>query len=189
MNRRFMASLPKWVIPGVAGALLISFAAVYFFLTRDRHAPPAIVVSACRDVAPGVHRIAASYGTHFDVSEKAFAVHSGVQDMPPGRVFIISSRDTTAKIMIVPNDDSWRALKNNLPAFSRPVKERNVRTGKESSFGVDHWGYLKSGERWRYVAFSGGDAAGYPPTPLNETVFLDQVISSACFLPVQNSPN
>ncbi len=187
MSQRFTARLPRWVIPSVVGAVLISFVAIYFCFMRDPHAPTAIVVTACHDMAPGMRRITADFGTGFDVPEKTFSIHAGVQDMPPERAYTVTLRGSTGYIAISHDDADLKVLKDNLPVFSRRVKAKNNGTGKERSVGTDRWGYRKSGERWRYVAFSSGDAVGYLPTPPKEAVLLDQVISSACLLPAQHS--
>lgn len=183
MNQNFLLRLPRWLIPAVVGVVLVSSVVFYLFLMRDPHAPTAIVISACRDVAPGMRRISADFGTHFDVSEKTLAVDARIQDMPPGRFYVVTLGDSAADMVIGHDDGIWGDLKNTFPVFSRHIKERNIRTAKGRSVGTDRWGYLKSGERWRYVAFSSGDAVGYRPTPPKEASLLDKVISSACVLP------
>lgn len=100
--------------------------------------------------------------------------------MPPGRTHLVTLRNSTAYIAILPDDGSWKELKGALPAFSRPVYARSTYSGKERAVGTDRWGYRKAGERWRYVAFSSGDAVVYLPTSLKEASLLDQVVSSAC---------
>jgi hypothetical protein len=122
----------------------------------------------------------AGYGAQIDAPEDAFVVKSGLQDMPPGKTYTVTLRNSTANIVILPDDGSWKELKGALPVFSRPVYTRSIQSGKERAVGTDRWGYRKGGERWRYVAFSGGDAVGYLPTLLKEAGLLDQVISSAC---------
>jgi hypothetical protein len=187
VNKSFLARLPKWLIPSVVGTVLISLVPIYFYVTSDPHTPPAIVVSACGDVPAGARRITAGYGTQIDVPEDAFVVRSKLQDMPPGRTHFVTLRNSTAGTVMFPDDGSWKELKDDLPVFSRRVYARSTDSGKERVVGTDRWGYRKSGERWRYVAFSSGDAVGYLPTPLKEAILLDQVISSACLLPYPNS--
>lgn len=175
-----MPKLPRWLIPALVGRVLVSSIVLYLWLKRDPHAPPAIVASACGDVPVGIRRMTAGYGTQIDASEDAFVVKSGLQDMPPGRIHTITLKNSTANMAILPDDGSWKELKDALPVFSRPIYARGTHSGKERAVGMDRWGYRKGGECWRYVAFSSGDAVGYLPTPLKEAGLLDEVISSAC---------
>lgn len=175
-----MPKLPKWIIPAVTGVVLVSSIVFYLLLMRDPHAPPAIVVSACGEVAAGMRRITSDFGTQFDVSEKTFTINVGTQDMPPGRFYVVTLRDSATNTVMGHDDGIWEDFKNTFPTFSRHIKERNVRAANERSVGRDRWGYLKSGARWRYVAFSSGDAVGYRPAPPKEAILLDQVINSAC---------
>jgi hypothetical protein len=183
-KQKVMSKLPKWLLPTLAGVILFSSVVFYLSLMRDPHAPTAIVVSACRDVAPGMRRVSSDFGTQFDLSEKAFAVNIGIQDMPPGKFYTVKLRDSGASLVIWHDDGVWGDLKNTFPVFSRHIKERNIPGAKERSVGTDRWGYLKSGERWRYVAFSSGDAIGYRPTLPKEAVLFDQVMDSACRMSV-----
>jgi hypothetical protein len=159
--------------------VLISFVLFYWFRMRDPHAPAVVVVSACRDVLPNARRIKADFGTQFDVSEKAFSVKDGLQDMPPGKFYVITAKNSAAEVIIAHDDGVWEDLKKGPRTFSRRVKDPNQGTNGKS-VGTDLWGYLESGERWRYVAFPSGDAVGYRPVPLNEAIEFDQVIHSAC---------
>jgi hypothetical protein len=179
-KQRLRLNLPKWLIPALVVVAAVSSIALYLLFKRDPHAPPAIVASACGNAPAGVHRMTVGYGTQIDAPEDAFVVKSWLQDMPPGRIHSVTLRNSTANIVILPDDGSWKELQDALPVFSRRIYARSTHSGKERVFGTDRWGYRKGGERWRYVAFSSGDAVGYLPTPLKEAGLLDQVISSAC---------
>jgi hypothetical protein len=179
-EQNLMLKLPRWLTSALAGSVLVSSIVFYLWPMCDPHAPPAIVVSACGDVPGGVRRMSAGYGTQIDAPEDAFVVKSTLQEMPPGRIHSVTLRNSNANIAILPDDGSWKELKDALPVFSRPIYARGTHSGKERAVGMDRWGYRKGGERWRYVAFSSGDAVGYLPTPLKEASLLDQVISSAC---------
>jgi len=179
-KQRLRLNLPKWLIPALVVVAAVSSIALYLLFKRDPHAPPAIVASACGNAPAGVHRMTVGYGTQIDAPEDAFVVKSWLQDMPPGRIRSVTLRNSTANVAILPDDGSWKELKDALPMFSRPVYARGTHSGKERAVGMDRWGYRKGGERWRYVAFSSGDAVGYLPTPLKEAGLLDQAISSAC---------
>jgi hypothetical protein len=181
--RQKLLKSPKWVVPTVLGVILVSSVAIYLLSLRSSRVPsvpPAIVVLACPDLAPGVRRITSDFGTRFDVSDKVFTVHAGARDMPPGMLYVVKLKHADANIVVWRDDDVFRDLKTAFPVFSEHVEERNIRTSKERLVGTDRWGYLKSGERWRYVRFSSGDAAGYGPTPPKEASMLDQVVGSAC---------
>jgi hypothetical protein len=171
----------RW-IPAVVGAALVPSVLVYLFLVRTPHPPPALVMAACRDAVSGTHRIDSDFGTQFDVSEKDFTVRSGERDMPPGRLYVVTPKGRSTKIVIWHDDGIFNDLKITFPVFSEHVEERDVRIGTGRRVGTDRWGYLESRERWRYVSFSWGDAVGYWPTSPKEADMLDQVINSACFL-------
>jgi len=178
---------PKWLVSAVLAAVPISFFAIYLFLSHSPHAtnpPQATTISVCPSVAPGVRRIRSDFGIRFDASEKAFTVHAGLQDMPPGTLYVVKLKDAEPNIpniVVWRDDDVFRDLKSVYPVFSEHIDERNIRDATGRIFGIDRWGYLQSGERWRYVRFSTGDAAGYEPTPPKQANLLDQVVNSACF--------
>jgi hypothetical protein len=173
----------KWLVPGVVMVFASSFV-IYMYFSRASHLtkpPLAVVISACSNITSGVHRITSDFGIRFDAPEKMFIVHAGLRDMPPGTLYVVKLRDSDANMAVSGDDDIFRDLKTAYPIFSEHVEERNIRdvTGRIS--GTDHWGYLQSGERWRYVRFFSGDAAGYRATPPTQAKLLDQVVNSACF--------
>lgn len=177
---------PKWAMAIVLGAVLPSTIAIYLLSLRSPRVPgipPAIVFSACTKIAPGARHITSDYGTGFDVPDKAFMVHAGSADMPPGVTYILNLKDSDAKMVVSYDDYVFRDLKTAFPTFSEHVEDRNILTPKGRLMGTDHWGYLKSGEPWRYVKFSSGDAAGYGPTSAEAAKMLDQVLDSACLSP------
>jgi hypothetical protein len=186
MEQTLSRKIARWLIPALGVAALLACVSVYFFLMRTPHPPPALVLAACRDLPPGTHRINADFGTQFDVREKDFTIRSGMRDLPPGILHSVRLKDGTASMVIWHDDDIFNELKSAFPVFSEHVKERHVNTPQGSSVGKDRWGYLSSGERWRYVTFSSGDAVGYRPIRPEEASLLDQVISSACLLPARD---
>jgi hypothetical protein len=174
----------KWLVFIVLTAVLVSFFAIYLFLSHSPHVrnpPQAIAISVCPNVSPGVHRIRSDFGIRFDAPEKAFTVHAGLRDMPPGTLYVVKLKDADPNIVVWRDDDIFRDLKSAYRVFSEHIEERNIRDATGRIFGTDRWGYLQSGERWRYVRFSTGDAVGYEPTPPKQANVLDQVVNSACF--------
>ena len=162
-KQQFLQESPKWANPTIVAVLIFSVA-TYLLSFHSPHAmsvPPAIIVSACPDLPSGMRRIRSDFGTRFDASEKAFRVHAGLRDMPPGTLYVVKLKDADANIVVWRDDDILRNLKTAYPVFSKHVEERSIRTSTEHVFGTDRWGYLQSGERWRYVRFSSGDAVGY----------------------------
>jgi hypothetical protein len=99
----------------------------------------------------------------------------------PGTLYVIKLNDADATLEVWRDDDEFSDLKTAYPVFSEHVEERNIRDATGRILGTDRWGYLQTGERWRYVRFSSGDAAGYKPTPPKQANLLDQVVNSACF--------
>jgi hypothetical protein len=173
----------KWLVSIVA-VILVSCLAVYLPFSRTAHVmnpPQPISISVCPDVTSGVHRITSDFGIRFDAPEKAFTVHAGPRDMPPGTLYVVQLKDAEPNMVVWRDDDIFRDLKITYPNLSKRIDQRNIRDATERIVGTDHWGYLQSGERWRYVVFSTADAAGYEPTPPKQANLLDQVINSACF--------
>ena len=150
--------------------------------SRISNPPVAVAVAVCPELTLGIHRIPSDFGIRFDVSEKLFMVHAGVRDMPPGAVYIVKLRDGDAHVVVAwRDDDVFKDLEKAYPIFSKHIEERAIRDATGQRLGTDKWGYLQTGERWRYVKFSTGDAAGYEPTPPKQANLLDQVVNSACF--------
>jgi hypothetical protein len=170
----------RWLIILSVAILLISAAFIYRFIERDPHAPAPLVFSACRTGVPGMQRIAADFGTQFNISPTQFSVKVGTEDMPPGKFYTMTLRNSSSNLVVWHDDGIWTDLRSTFPIFSRRIEERSVLSSKERSVGSDRWGYLKSGQRWRYVAFLNHDAIGYRPAPLDEADLMDQVINSAC---------
>ena len=175
---------PKWLVAIVLTLVVASFFGIYLFLAlspRVANPPQAFAISACPDAAPGVYRIRSDFGIQFDVPERAFTVHAGLRDMPPLTLYMVKLEDAGANIVVSGDDDDFRDLKIAYPVFSKHTEERNIRDATGRIFGTDRWGYLQSGERWRYAKFSTGDAVGYGPTTPKQANLLDQVVNSACF--------
>lgn len=175
---------PKWLVAIASTLVLASFFGIYLFLARSPHVanpPQAIVISVCSDVASGVHRIGSDFGIQFDAPERAFTVQAGLRDMPPLTLYVVKLKNAGANIVVSGDDDDFRDLKVAYPVFSEHMEERNIRDATGRVFGTDRWGYLQSGERWRYAKFSTGDAVGYGPTAPKQANLLDQVVNSACF--------
>jgi hypothetical protein len=147
--------------------------------------PPALVLFACRNLAPGMRRVDSyGFGVQFDVSEKDFTFRSWMGDMPPGRTYVVTLKDRKANMQISAIPTTLEEeLTSAFPVFSEHVGESDVLAPTGRVVGKDRWGYLKSGERWRFVRFFWGARVGYRLTRTKEATLLDQVISSACVLP------
>jgi hypothetical protein len=144
--------------------------------------PPPIRISVCPAVTSGERRIVSNFGVRFDVPEKTFDVYASPRDMPAGTLYVITLRDTKANAVVWLDDGVFRELKIAYPAFSKRVETREIRDAAGRLWGTDRWGVLPSGERWRFVTFSTGDAVGYDPVPPNEAALLDRLVDSACVL-------
>jgi hypothetical protein len=107
-----------------------------FFSVTDRHAPAAISVLPCRNANPSVRRVQADFGVTFDISENDFNVRTSAQDMPPGRFYLVTLRNSSADMLIAHKDGTWPDLKNAFPTFSRRVKSRKILTVGKHSTGL-----------------------------------------------------
>jgi hypothetical protein len=179
MEQKRRLRLIGWVLLATIG-IVVTSVSMHLSLMGSAQPPPPIVVSECRGAASGTRRINSDFGTQFDVSEKDFTVHSGTSDIPPGIGYVVRIKNRKTNLMIWRDGIAFVELKSAFPIISEHVEVRVIRTPKGRAVGEDHWGYLKSGEHWRYVKFSWGDVVGYRPASPQEAGLLDQVINSAC---------
>ncbi len=171
---------------GLALVAAVSGLAVIACMLRMRvpRRPPALVLSACQAMAPGMKRFKASVGgPQFDVPESIFTVRAWSGDMPPGTIYTVTFKDRAEYMAVGQDDGFFNELKNAFPVFSRHVGKDNVRTREGRIVGKDSWGDLNGGDRWRYVTFPDGDAVGYRPMRPGEARLFDEVINSACLSP------
>jgi len=103
--------------------------------------------------------------------------------MPGGTLYVVAPKDQTANMVIWRDDEIFRELKSAFPVFSERIEDRDIVNTRGQIVGKDRWGYLKDGERWRYVTFSLGDALGYHPRTPEQARLFDEIISSACVSP------
>jgi len=198
MKQNSSRLLPVWLISALVGAAMISPIIAYLLFRRPPSPPTAVVVSGCRDLAPGMRRVSGYLGIKFDVPEPAFDLNSGTSDMPPQTFYDVTVKNrSTATLQISEGPERVEeAWKSAWPVFSKHIdpalasgplaspegyEERDVRNVYGRVVGKDRWGDWKRGERWRFVEFGLREEAGYLPTPLKEAQLLDQVISTACF--------
>lgn len=145
---------PKSLILGLIAIVILSSIAFYLFRTRDPHAPAAVVVSAFRDLRPDSRRIKAVFGTQFDISERAFSVKDALQDMPPGKFYVITLRESADSVIIAYDDGGWEDLKKGPRVFSRRVRDPN-RSPNGHLVGIDRWAIWKAGsgrDMWLFLA-------------------------------------
>ena len=188
-----MARKIGWLTFTLAGIALV--AAVAFLVVRAHgpQAPAILIVSTCSESVPAIQRVgsgnvAASSRIYFDVPAENFTIHSGTPDMVIGTYHAVALRGSSTNLEIgygALNLD--RELSAAFPVFSTHREERDVRTPGGRVIGKDRWGFLKSGERWRIVRFSGGDEIGYRPVGTKEAGLFDQVVNSACVMPTTSS--
>jgi hypothetical protein len=174
----------------VAGVLLFGVACSTIHPLSTSHGdqgpPQGIRVSVCSDNDVNVRRITSDGGVQFEVPENTFIASKVSRDMPPGTMNVVKLKNDDASFIVWHDDDFFRDLKTAYPVFSSKTGQRDVVTAGNGKFGTDRWGYLETGERWRYVVFSSGDAAGYKPTVVEHAAALDQVLASACISPDRN---
>jgi len=178
----------KWLVSLAVAVLLVSTLAIHLRFRRSPHltnAPLAIAISACPETTPGVHHIRDAFsgirGIRFDAPDDVFMVSRVNRDMPPETMYVVTLKSANAKIVVSPDEADFKDLEIAYPVFSEHVEKRNIRDSTGRVFGTDSWGYLHTGERWRYTRFSTGDAVGYEPTPPNQADQLDRLVNSACF--------
>lgn len=173
--------LANSVVIVLLGILACCLIAVSFIMWRHTlHSPSVVVVSICQPTSSGMHRIRADFGIEFDVSESVFAVQANLRDMPPGRLYVVTLKNSNYKMIIWHDDEFFDELKSGFPVLSKRVEEREIHSANGHNVGQDSWGYLRTGEKWRYVSFRTGDAVGYQPVPARQAALFDEVIGSAC---------
>lgn len=181
--------LPPRVVSSIVAAAVVCPLAVYVALRISRPAvspPPELVISACRDLPPGVHRI--GFDIMFYVPGMEFTIRTVRGDTPPSIEYYVATtnRGATRSLLHMLEISVWglafeRQLEFAWPVFSEHVEERNVPTAQGGVAGTDRWGYLKTGERWRFIRFGRTEEVGYLPVPDREAKLFDDIISSACF--------
>jgi hypothetical protein len=178
----------KLEIPIVVALFSASFICTCVLAASTPHTPRALTISPCREVPPTVHRIAASLpfpdAIEFDVPYTDFGVQSGTRDMPPGQVHLVTVRSRNERLEISNFELSFEKELAGFSAHSVHVYQSAIRTSHGRKIGEDHWGYLKTGERWRYLRFTRGEEDGYRPMLPKYADLLDNVLSSACLAPV-----
>lgn len=175
-------------------AISVAVVCVYFFSRRFPHAPRAIVVYPCRDLTPGMRRVGSNSSDEpikisVNVPEEGLKVHSISQDMPPQDVYVIEAKNGDKDLMEISDGPLTFSgeLTSTWPVFSANAEERDVTTASGQVVGKDRWGYLRSGERWRYVRFSLGTEIGYRPESESKAQLWDGITNSACFERKSNS--
>jgi hypothetical protein len=175
----------------VAGVLLIGAACstIHPLLLShgDQDPPHALRVSVCSDNGGNARRITADGGVQFELPDNTYIASRASRDMPPGTMIVVKLKTDDGSLVVWHDDDFSRDLKVAYPVFSIKTGQSDIVTARSGKFGTDRWGYLETGERWRYVVFSSGDAAGYKPTLAEHADALDLVLASACVSRGRNS--
>jgi hypothetical protein len=173
----------------IAVALLsASFIFPFVLNARSPQVPRALTISPCRKVPPNMHRFSARLvifpdAIEFDVPETDFIVESGARDMPVGEVHLITIRGRNEGLELSNERLSFKKELVGFSAHSAHVYQSTIRTSHGRKIGEDHWGYLKTGERWRYLRFTRGEEDGYRPMIPMYAGLLDKVMNSACLAP------
>jgi len=180
----------KWSTPWVFAALLtalicaVSIYVLFFPLGKNQLAPAVPVISACKELAPGMRRIGNRYGIQFDVPKNEFTFGEGRSDAGPlVGGFDLSTKNGHSLLVISTRRPLENVAIDPVRVMSKHVEKRTILDDKGLPIGEDNWGYLSSGERWRKVQFQGMVAARYSLVSETEARLFDQVINSACFLP------
>jgi hypothetical protein len=171
----------------IAAACLTTLVCVSFSCSRQvTQRPQGVKIAACPTTNLYANRFTVDFVLSFYAPQKAFTVKIVQRDMPPEVVFMVTpDGHAGAKLTVSRDSEDFRDLEVAYPTFSSYVEERDVQDFKGRSFGTDRWGYLQSGERWRYVKFITGGKVGYDPLPTKQADLLDQVVNSACRLSPQ----
>jgi hypothetical protein len=85
------------------------------------------------------------------------------RDMLPESLYVVTLKSANAKIVVSPDEADFKDLEIAYRVFSEHAEKRYIRDSTGRVFGTDSsdsWGYLHTGERWRYARFSMEDAVG-----------------------------
>ncbi len=207
--------MKKWIIVAT-GVLLI--AVVYLQFRSDKIkplAPKVPVVSSCKELKPGMRRIAVGPGLRwrgvgaqadfqFDIPIERF---TPIKDFSPSDApggpsgFSLRLRNSASLLEIWWDpeiDESMKPAVNPALIYSGPVEPRKILDDEGSPVGEDSWGYWDNGEFWRrvrlrrsvivrYGSINPGDVASYGSVHEQDAELFDQVISSVCFLSASGS--
>lgn len=194
MSNRWVSGSSKWLPLSILFGIVATSILLFAWLTREPRAPSLLVIAGCGSERPGKIRIGFKrsddyFGIQLDVPDGEFIVHTSTQDMPPGKLYAVTRRDNSGTVEVSDTEPLSFSDKSTAPfsTFSEFNVIRDVRDSRGRVVGKDHWGYLKTGESWRYVIFAWGDRLGYRPLAPTAAKKLDELINSACVLPSPTS--
>jgi|SRR5882724_359320 len=186
-----------WLLVSIVGLTFLVLSLGYLLISTNRgrnsqtgSGPSRVlVVSGCKEPAPGMTRIGAQSGDRymlqFDIPKSQASIREGATDAPPLlHAFGIRPNDSESRLGITygpqRNDPVFDRLRQS---SSRAVKGIIV-NDKERLVGEDERGYLATGKRWRRSRFQGWVEAVYNPVDEDEATLFDKIIDSACLPPI-----
>ena len=174
-----------WSLWVASSVCLVCAAWLYFIISPEQKrvpAPPAVVISECREVGPGIRRIGSGYAVQFDVPMKEFTMGEGCTDAAPTACGIDLGPKNRKALMEISLLRPLRMSRiDALEVFSKQVEKRGILDAHGRTVGQDAWGCWSTGECWRKIKFPGGIVAEYGLVNESDARLFDAVISSACF--------
>lgn len=139
-----------------------------------------IVLPICKRPASGVRRIAGGFiGLRFDVRKKDFEVLGGKPDVDYVRC-AIKPKASKSFVNLWFGPYAFNAdPDDDLVLDSVSITEHTIKTNDGKMAGIDSFGQLRNGERWRHFWVAAADGAEYRASA-PDSVLLDQVVDSAC---------
>jgi hypothetical protein len=142
-----------------------------------------LAVPKCGLPKPGEELLGwGNYGLHFSVPENGVKIARG-SDVDYIRYAItLQGGGSYLELWFGPNAFSPEPH-DKLFVESADFSQRNLRSIDGQRVGIDSWGRLHNGSRWRQSGVSGDGGAIYENASTEEAHLFDQIINSICTVP------
>lgn len=193
VTEAFAARQPRlWLIILIVtiAFLIVCLGFFRFFTNADKKSPsvaspPIPVVSACKELPPGMRRIGAKpgdrYMLQFDVPETEVLIREDVSDAPPIVYgFGLKPKGSESRLWISYGSQRQDIAADRARESSSQVVKRIIFDDKGHTVGEDEWGYQDTEKRWRRARFQGWVTAEYGLVNEKEAKLFDRLLSSAC---------
>lgn len=149
-----------------------------------------LVVPTCGTVRPGRKRVGwSSYGLQFEVPMTDVSISGGRPDVDYVR-YVIEPKlgEANLEIWLGP---SAIGIDPDAEMFMKSVRfeQRNVVSADGRTMGMDSWGTLRNGARWRQAAIVDSGGSIYENTSPQDSTLFDQIIDSVCTIPNPRVPH
>lgn len=145
------------------------------------------LIPICVKPGRGFKRIGwGKYGIQYPIPPHAVKIKGGKWDVDYVVYFIIPKKNSSfmriwfGVNMYKPDPD------HDLIIASPDFLQRNIRSVSDNFFGVDTWGHLRTGAKWRHTSIA-ESIAEYRDASQEDAALFDRIINSMCYVPYPRS--